>query len=312
MINKQTSMISLLGVVLCSAAMIGFCAKTNNPRSSEAMKSTNQDAVRETTDLSNLDTMTIPEIPNRMQGERLSVNGIELYYETFGAGDPLLLIHGGGATIESWFAQIPDFSEKYKVIVPDSRGHGRTNDAEGPINFGLMASDFAALLDHLGMKGVNIVGWSDGGVIGLQMAMSRPDLVRKVVTLGAHARPDGMTAEFKAEVEGSSPDHFPAILVEGYKALSPDGPEHWPVVFEKLKTMWLTLPDFQDEELKRIQCPVLLMVGEQDIVREEESKRIASLVPKAQLKVLKGATHYSPVEIPGVVNETILGFLGEP
>ncbi|MES2660602.1 MAG: alpha/beta hydrolase [Verrucomicrobiota bacterium] len=276
------------------------------------MKSTNQDAVKETTDLSNLDTMTIPEIPNRTQGERFTVNGIELYYETFGAGDPLLLIHGGGATIESWFAQIPDFSEKYKVIVPDSRGHGRTNDAAGPINFGLMASDFAALLDHLGMKGVSIVGWSDGGVIGLQMAMSRPDLVRKVVTLGAHARPDGMTAEFKAEVEGSSPDHFPAILVEGYKALSPDGPEHWPVVFEKLKSMWLTLPNFQDEELKRIQCPVLLMVGEQDIVREEESKRIASLIPKARLKVLTGATHYSPVEIPGVVNETILGFLGEP
>ena len=259
-----------------------------------------------------LEVDSIPEIPNRPQGQRVKVNGIDLYYEVFGDGPPLLLIHGGAATIESWYGQIPEFSKKFKVIAVDSRGHGRTQDAEGPINFKIMAADFEALLQHLGIKSVSIVGWSDGGVTGLEMAMSRPDLVKKVVTLGAHSRPEGMTEEFKSEVEGAGPDRFPEILINGYKALSPDGPEHWPVVFGKLKTMWLTLPNFQESELRAVTCPVLLLVGEKDIVREEESKRMASLIPKSRLKVLEGASHYSPVEIPEIVNEVILGFLAEP
>ncbi len=260
---------------------------------------------------STLDTITIPEIPGRTEGTRFAVNGIELYFETFGSGEPLLLIHGGGATIESWFAQIPEFSQKFRVIAPDSRGHGRTNDAEGAIDFSLMASDFEGLLDHLGIKNAMIIGWSDGGVIGLEMAMRRPDLVKKVVAFGAHARPDGMTEEFKAAVETFTPESFPAILVEGYKALSPDGADHWPVVFEKLKTMWLTLPDYQDSELEAIRCPVLLLLGEHDIVREDESKRIAALIPKARLTILAGTTHYAPVEAPEIVNREIIGFLEE-
>ncbi len=260
---------------------------------------------------STLDTVSIPEIPDRTEGHRFSVNGIELYYETFGSGEPLLLIHGGGATIESWFAQIPEFSQKFRVIVPDSRGHGRTCDAEGSINFTLMASDFEGLLDHLGINNVLIVGWSDGGVIGLEMAMRRPDLVKKVVAFGAHARPDGMTEEFTAAVESFTPENFPAILVEGYKALSPDGADHWPVIFGKLKIMWLTQPNYQDNELASIRCPVLLLLGEHDIVRESESERIAALVPKARLTTLAGLTHYAPVEAPEVFNREIIQFLEE-
>ena len=262
-----------------------------------------------TAELSDLDSITIKEIPNRPKGERAKVNGIEMYYEIFGEGDPLLMIHGGGATIESWFCQIPEFSKRFKVIATDSRGHGRSTDGTGPINFNLMSADYIELLDQLGLKDVMVLGWSDGGVIGLEMAMRRPDLVKKVVALGTHARPSGMTDEFKTEIEGANAENFPAMLVEGYKALSPDGPEHWPVVFGKLKTMWSTLPDFKDEELRSIQCPILLIVGEHDIVREEESKRMASLMPKARLKILMGATHYSPVQIPDIVNKEISDFL---
>lgn len=309
--KKPALMIALAGLVLCVALSVGYFMRSNRGKKPSLTQSAMSSQVEgnNSVEASVLETISIPEIPNRPQGQRVAVNGIEMYYEIFGEGEPLLLIHGGAATIESWFGQIPVFSKKFKVIAPDSRGHGRTNDAPGPIDFKLMASDIEGLLDHLGIKSVMIVGWSDGGVTGLELAMRRPDLVKKLVTLGAHSRPEGMTAEFKAEVEGSSPDHFPPILVDGYKALSPDGPEHWPVVFEKLKTMWLTLPNYQDSELRGIQCPVLLMVGESDIVQEEESKRLASLISKSQLKVLKGATHYSPVEIPEVVNDTILGFL---
>jgi pimeloyl-ACP methyl ester carboxylesterase len=259
-----------------------------------------------------IDSVQILEIPNRPVGQFLSVDGIQLYYEVFdGEGEPLLLIHGGAATIESWFCQIPTLAGKFKIIVADSRGHGRSQDAEGPIDFEKMASDYAALLDHLHLKNVSIVGWSDGGVIGLELAIKRPDLVKKVVTLGAHSQPSGMTDEFRMEVEGATPENFPAILSEGYKALSPDGPDHWPVIFEKLKTMWLTLPQFSEEELARIECPVLLMVGETDIVRPEESQRLAEIIPQARLKVVSGASHYSPVEVPELVNEIIIEFLEE-
>lgn len=299
-------------MIFCSVAFFGYRMKTRETGSTASAKASVGGDGSEAADLADLSSISIKEIPNRPKGERAKVNGIEMYYETFGEGEPLLMIHGGGATIESWFCQIPEFSKRFKVIAADSRGHGRTNDADGPIDFDRMSSDFAALLDHIGLKNVMIVGWSDGGVIGLELAMRRPDLVKKVVTLGAHARPSGMTAEFKAEVEGSSPENFPAILVEGYKALSPDGPEHWPVVFGKLKTMWSTLPDFKDDQLRSIQCPVLLMVGEHDIVREEESRRMSSLIPKARLKVLEGASHYSAVQIPDIVNKEIEGFLDEP
>ena len=251
----------------------------------------------------------IPEIPNRPNGERLFVNGINLYYEVMGEGEPLLLINGGAATIESWFGQIPELRKHYRIIAVDSRGHGRTPDGDGPIDFDVMATDYEALLDHLKFKGVKIVGWSDGGVIGFKLAIRRPDLVKMLVTLGSHSRPEGMTEEFKREVESASPEKFPAILVDGYKALSPDGPEHWPVVFNKLKIMWLTLPNIPDAELAKIQCPVLLIVGEHDIIRRDESDRLARLIPNARLNVLDGASHYSPVEIPGIVNEEILKFL---
>ncbi len=192
-----------LGLLLGSLVLIGCNPKTDRGKSPETTKPPVSSPVtdKDKADPSALDTTSIPEIPNRPQGERFAVNGIKLYYEIFGKGEPLLLLHGGAATIESWYAQIPEFAKKYQVIVPDCRGHGRTNDAEGPINFTLMASDLAGLLDHLGLKGVMIVGWSDGGVTAFELAIRHPELVKKIVTFGAHSRPQGMTAEFKGEVE---------------------------------------------------------------------------------------------------------------
>ena len=256
-----------------------------------------------------IDMIEIPEIPNRTEGKVVRLNGADIYYEMFGEGDPLVLIHGGAATIESWFCQIPALADKYQLIVPEARGHGRSADAGDVINFETMASDFEALLDHLGITKASVVGWSDGGVTGLQMALDRPDLIEKVVAFGAHSRPEGMTEEFRGEIEAATPENFPPILSEGYKALSPDGPEHWPVIFSKLKTMWLTLPSFTEDELRAVRCPVLLLAGEADIVRREESERMTGLIPDARLVVLEGASHYAPVEVPHLVNAAILEFL---
>lgn len=258
-----------------------------------------------------LDFSGLPEISGRIPGRRVSVNGAEIYFETFGEGPPLLLIHGGAATIESWFAQIPQLAQQYHVIVPEARGHGRTADTEGPFNFETMAADFAALLDLLGHTAVSVVGWSDGGVTGLRMAMDRPDLVSKVVAFGTHSRPQGMTEDFRQLIAASTPELFLPILVQRYKALSPDGPEHWPTVFGKLRNMWLNLPDFREEELQGIRCPVLLLVGESDIVLREETGRMAELIPQAEIHVLDGLSHYAPVEDPVAFNSAILGFLSK-
>ncbi len=313
--KKRILTSALVGLVSIAVAIIAHHWKQSDPLKS-AVITTTPTASPSTegfaADSASLDMATIPDIPDRPKGVRVEINGISMYYEVFGEGEPLLLINGGAATIESWFGQIPEFRNHYQIIATDSRGQGRTQDGDGPINFDVMASDFEVLLDHLGAKNVAVVGWSDGGVIGLKLAINRPDLVKKLVTLGSHSRPEGMTAEFKLEVENSSPEKFPAILVDGYKALSPDGPEHWPVVFNKLKTMWLTLPNIPEADLGKIQCPVLLMVGEHDIIRRDESERLARLIPNARLKVLDGASHYSPVEIPKIVNAEILGFLEHP
>ena len=177
-----------------------------------------------------LHTITIPEIPGRTAGKRLPVNGIDLYFEIFGSGEPLLLCLRRRGDDRKLVRADSRAIGHVPVDRPGRPGHGRTNDGDGPIDFAVMASDFEALLDHLGIARAMIVGWSDGGVIGLEMAIRRPDLVGKVVALGTHARPEGLTGEFKSLLEALSPETFPAILSEGYKALSPDGPDHWPVV----------------------------------------------------------------------------------
>ena len=251
----------------------------------------------------------IQEIPNRPKGEYATVNGIKMYYEILGKGEPLLLIHGGSATIESWFEQLPELTKSFRVIAPDSRGHGRTQDSTNALSYKLMASDFAALLKQLKINNAIVVGWSDGGIIGLDLAMNHPTLVKKLVAIGTNFRADGMSDEVKAGLSAAGPNDHPQFLVEGYKALSPDGPEHWPIIFAKLKDMWLTQPNYTETDLKKIQCPTLVMVGDRDIVRPEHSAKLFQSISNAQLCVIPGASHYVPVEKPKLVNEMIAQFL---
>lgn len=232
-----------------------------------------------------------------------------MYCQVCGEGDPVLLIHGGSATLESFFNQIPALAENHKVIAADSRGHGRTPDTDAPLTYESMASDFIALLDGLKIDRVRVVGWSDGGVIGLHLAMHHPDRVERVVAIGAATHVDGLTEEYLAAVNHATPDDHPEMLVEQYKALSPDGPEHWPVIYGKLKEMWSSSPTWSSEDLSRIACPVLLMLGDRDIVRLDHAAEALDALAQAQLCVIPGATHFVPVEKPDLVNRIILDFL---
>jgi len=200
-------------------------------------------------------------------------NGVSIYYEEHGAGEPLLLLHGGGATIETSFAaQIPEMAQRYRVIAPERRGQGHTADVDGPITYDLMTRDTAAFMEALGLESAHIAGWSDGGIVGLLLATTRPDLVRKLVAIGANFDASGLTDAFIGWMrDRMSADTFPARDREAYARASPDGPEHFAVVLDKVKRMWLSEPAIPIEDLRTIAAPTLVLVGDGDMIEMEHT-----------------------------------------
>ena len=188
-----------------------------------------------------------------------SVNGLTMYYELHGDGPPLLLLHGGTGSIpEAW---IPHFSPRFRVVAPEFMGHGRTADAmDRPFHYHDLAEDMTELMRQLEIERAVIVGYSDGGIIGLDMAIHHPERVARLVTTGANTRVDGYTAENNEWIRTFDPA---AVAVSGaYARLSPDGPKHWPVLLARLKPMWTVEPHFTFEELRRIEVPSLIIVGD--------------------------------------------------
>jgi pimeloyl-ACP methyl ester carboxylesterase len=241
-------------------------------------------------------------------GEYVNARGVRTYYEVYGAGAPLVLLHGGLATAESWAMQVPTLAEGYRVYVPERRGHGRTPDVAGPISYETMASDPAAFLDAAGTA--HLVGWSDGAVVGMLVALRRPELVRKVVVIGQYFNADGEVPEFRALLDywGSA---LPEGLHEVYDRVSPNGPEHFPVVLEKLMRMWHEEPAIALSELAGVHAPTLVMQGDDDAVKVEHSAAVAATLPDAQLAVVPGTSHMAPPEKPDLVNRLILDFLSD-
>jgi pimeloyl-ACP methyl ester carboxylesterase len=241
----------------------------------------------------------------------IDAGGIRTYYEEEGSGEPLLLLHGGLVTIETWSNQRQPLAERYHVYLPERRGHGRTPDVPGPTGYDLMAADTAAFMEALGIGSAHMVGWSDGGNVALDLALARPDLVRKMVLIGSAAHFNGATADSEEWVNSLTVDNLPAFLSEPYKRLSPDGPEHLPVVVEKSLTMWRTQPRHEMSELAAVASPTLLMLGDNDGVSIEHGAQMLRAIPKAQLAVIPGADHGVIFDKPEIVNRLILDFLAE-
>jgi pimeloyl-ACP methyl ester carboxylesterase len=244
----------------------------------------------------------------------VTINGVRTYYEVHGddAGEPLALLHGGIATAESWAGQVGTLSERYRVFVPERRGHGHTPDV-GPITFDLMAADTAAFLREVVGGPAHLVGWSDGGNVGLVMALSDPDLVRSLVVIGSNFHHDG--GMFSPEEAGLAADSEELAFFRNlYAAVSPDGPEHWPVVFQKITRMWAEEPTLTVQDLARIQAPTLVMAGDDDIIQLSHTTAMYEALPHGQLAIVPATSHALPMEKPGEVNRLILEFLagGEP
>ncbi|MGI8333992.1 alpha/beta fold hydrolase [Actinomadura scrupuli] len=241
-------------------------------------------------------------------GAHVMAGGLPTYHEVHGDGDPLVLLHGGLATVESWGAQIPALAGHYRVHVPERRGHGRTPDVEGPITYAAMAGDTIGYLEALGLRRAHLVGWSDGAVVAVLVALRRPDLVGKLVLIGQFFNRDGERPESRAMTEAWAAEP-PREFRMFYDPYSPDGPAHFPVVFAKMMRLWREEPDLDLAELAAIAAPTLVMQGDDDVVTVEHSAAVARAVPDAQLAVVPGASHALPLERPELVNRLILEFL---
>lgn len=250
-------------------------------------------------------------------GRYAQVGGHRLYYETYGEGPPVVLLHGGGADIHSTFdAQIEFLAEHHHVIAMDQRGHGRSPDVPGPLTYAAMAEDTAGLLQQLHVSRADFIGFSDGANIALILAIRHPRLVRRIVASGANLDPDGLTKESLEETRNSTGlDEFDPEAREAYAEESPDGAAHLPVFAAKLRTLWLTRPTadvLSPSLLQKIRARVLVMAGDQDEVRLEHTALIFHSIPDARLWILPHTGHSTFALRPQWVNPMLQSFLDAP
>jgi len=242
-------------------------------------------------------------------GRTVTVNGIRLYYELHGKGEPLLLLHGGLGSAENFSSQITALENRFLLICPDSRGHGRTGDSDRPLSYRLMASDMVVLMDSLHVEQASLLGWSDGGIIGLYLAIDHPRRIKKLAAVGANFQTSGLRDI--ESVKRLTPENAWASVRESYKRLSPV-PGHWPALIEKVKAMWLTQPDISTEELGRIRCPTLIVAGDRDAIRIDHTVQLFQSIPGAQLFIVPGASHFLLNEKPKLLNGILVDFLQNP
>ncbi|MDG3009721.1 alpha/beta hydrolase [Rhodococcus sp. D2-41] len=236
------------------------------------------------------------------------LNGVRTHWDRVGDGEPVVLLHGGGVGADSWFAQTPALADAgFAVYLPERRGHGATPDVLGPFTYPLMARDTAAFLDEVVGSSAHIVGWSDGALVGALLAIERPDLVRRLVLIGQYYDRTGRDPDVHDEMSNWR-DNPPQYLRDMYAALSPDGAEHFPVVFGKILDLWDRDPGLPHEQMARITAPTLIVQGDRDAVRIDYSAALADAMPDARLAVLPG-THALPVESPELVNTLLAQFL---
>jgi len=246
--------------------------------------------------------------PETATARTIAIRGIRLYVETEGHGPPLLLIHGGAGNGTQFQKQRPAFAATHRLIVPDCRAQGRSTDRPGPLTYHDMAEDMAALLDSLRLPRVDVMGWSDGGNIGLDLAIHHPERVAHLVTFGANASPEGMMPADRAWAATATADSFGTGMRVAWTASNPE-PDHYREAMEKILEMWRTLPRFTAAELSGIRARTLVCAGEHDVVLPEHTAMLARAIPHAELWIVPGASHSAMIERPDLVNPRVLAFL---
>lgn len=257
---------------------------------------------------------TKPQVTSMSQPRQsgyAAVNGLNMYYEVHGEGPPLVLLHGGITTIETSFASIlPVLAKTRMVIAVEQQAHGRTADIDRPLTFEQEADDTAALLRRLKIKQADVLGYSDGGNVGLGLAIRHPDLVRKLVVIGTNADNDGLQpgiVDFMKVAADQDPAEaaksMPPEMREAYVKVAPR-PQDWPILISKVMKQAVALKGWTPEQLKGVKAPVLVMIGDADIIQPEHAVEMFRMfgggrsgdmgpMPNSRLAVIPGANHMS-------------------
>jgi pimeloyl-ACP methyl ester carboxylesterase len=250
--------------------------------------------------------MKDPKIPyghNKTAGKYYNIRGFKMYVEVYGQGQPLLIIHGNGGSINNFIYQIPHFSKKYKVIVADSRAQGKSADSGDSLSYEMMADDYAALLDVMKIDSAYVIGWSDGGINGLLLAIRHPEKVKKLATTGANLVPD--TTAVPQEIWNMV---IPAVTELRNKT---DKNEQEKSTY-KLFRLLTEQPHISLSELQTIQCPVLVIGGDHDVIKEEHTMLIYKNISKSYLWILPASGHSTPVVYKDDFNKVVDRFLSTP
>jgi pimeloyl-ACP methyl ester carboxylesterase len=240
----------------------------------------------------------------------IALRGIRMYVDLEGAGPPLLLLHGGAGNGLQFEHQLPSFTKRYRCIVPDLCGQGRTSDRDGPLTYEAMAEDVVALMDSLRIPSADLMGWSDGGIIGLEIAIHHPTRLRHLVTFGANLTPDGLNPSDVAWNDTATVAAFGDGMREGWQKMAPD-PSRYESVMAKIIALWHTQPHLTATDLAKIRTPALICAGEHDLVRREHTESIAKGIRGAELWIVPGASHSAMMERPDIVNAKVLEFLAK-
>lgn len=254
---------------------------------------------------------TLPQTPAPVSGVKsgyASVNGVKIYYAISGHGSPVVLLHGGLSNSDYWGNQVKALSGKHTVITVDSRGHGRSSRDAQPFGYDLMADDVVGVLDTLKVPRADIVGWSDGAIIGLDLAMRYPLRTGKVFAFA----PNTSTTGVKEHVE-ENPTFAAFIERTGkeYARLSPT-PKDFDAFVEQISHMWASQPNWGDNDLKKITSPILIVDGDHDeAIKRDHLEYVAATIPKAGLLILPNASHFAFIQDPAFFNAAVVHFLDD-
>jgi pimeloyl-ACP methyl ester carboxylesterase len=240
---------------------------------------------------------------NPAAGRTFTHDGVKLYYEVYGAGEPLLLVHGNGGSISDLSAQIAHFRKRYKVIAMDSRDQGKSGDSPGKLTYEKMTEDLAALIDHLKVGPVNVLGWSDGGIEAFLLGIRHPEKVKKIAAMAANLNPseDALYPELIGTIKS---------MIEGAPAAVRDTPQAKREL--KVTGMMLDEPHIDVKALEAITAPTLVLASDHDVIRDEHTVEIYHHITNSQLAIFPNATHLIPFDDPAFFNATVERFLRTP
>ena len=247
-----------------------------------------------------------PPLPRPSRSGRVRIGDVELFHAVFGDGPPVLFLHGGMGHSNYWGHQVAALAPQYRVIVLDSRGHGRSTLSRQRLSYRLLADDALGLLNALKLSRAAIVGWSDGGIVGLDLAMRRPDRVGGLFAFGANFNLQGLRPE---GAQGAVFTQYAERCRLDYATLSPK-PANWQRLLDDLRRMWGSSPTWTPAQLARIQVPTTIVGAEHDeIIRREHTAALAAAIPGARLAIMPGVSHFAMLQDPERFNAELAAFL---